>query len=808
MEISQRFFRRLFAPVFGAMLCLLVASAPARNGDEGLNYYGLLTLSDKAAGARLASRFKAKGQPVFLVHDLNAGLGQNDIMRFVDKAVLIDGPVWATLQAEGALEKLMAAPVVRVQGRANSASWEQRSNLVAGDRQRKAFKLGTELLRTVEQNFADASLNGQLTVLFEQGHLTLLAPTELLDQLRFLPVRRVAPLGRPRIVSVAPPGDLFSGQPFDYQVWGVDPTDPTGSLTYQMLGELPPGLRWSDSAHALRGKPAAPGRWKLTAQVRNADGIRDTLSFYLRVRVNQPPVLSGIPQPLIQAQREWRFDPLPSDADHPGYAIRVNPGPLPKGMFFHPDSFYVRWTPDSSLAGTRQSFTLTAEDALGAKRDFRYTVQIVARQGIPLSNDITIELPWDSLVQGRQYVWKARTQKTAWAAQGILLRNIEGSDSTVFKGDSLRLRPMAVGIHRLDFTFLAQGAPVTQSMSIHVRRDLPPEFVTELGEWRLGDQNRSTSLKYRPTAVDPEGEPVTLSAEIPAGSPLEWDGTRIHFKPEAPGLYPAAFTARDGGKNTAEQWVAFRSEPKSASAYWILETRTFRQYSTVSVTRDFGTGRIGFYSPNFNRDFVPNRHWAFRETPYVFLGGNLLGRENEAEGRTLWSDFGVGFRNPAPRIITGGVYMRLNGEWHFSNSPLSWVEMEVTTHIHQAMMATDSGMLLTLFRDTTDIINRDSLSQNGILSRIIRDGFREDNIVVASRLEALGALGYGFYVGPSLWREDFPIRQRYEQRLGAALRFRKVFGNDIYQLTVRGGWSPGGDGWGGFATLRMAFGSL
>ena len=808
MRIAVHIFGRLFVPLFGMVLGVLADSTPARNGDEGLNHYGLITLPDKAVGARLAARFKAKGQPVFLVHDLNAGLGQNDIMRFADKAVLVDGDVWSTLQAEGALQKLSAAPVVRVQGRANSASWEQRSNLVSGDRQKKAFKLGTELLRTVEENFADTPLEGQLTVLFEKGHLTLLAPTELLDQLRFLPVRRVTPAGRPQIVSVPPPADLFVNQPFDYQVWGVDPTDPTGSLTYQILGDLPPGLRWVDSEHALRGKPTAAGRWKLTALVRNADGIRDTMSLFLRFRVNQAPILSGVPQPLIQAQREWRFDPLPSDMDHPGYAIRVTPGTLPKGMFFHPDSFYLRWTPDSSLAGTRHGFTLVAEDVLGAKREFRYMLQVVARQGVPLSNDITIELPWDSLIQGRQYVWKTRTTRTAWAGQGILLRGIEGSDSTVFLGDSLRLRPMTVGVHRLEFSFTAQGTPITQSMSIPVREDLPPEFVTELAEWKLGDQNRNESMRYRPAAVDPEGEPVTVTSEIPDGSPLEWDGTRVHFRPTAPGLYPARFIATDGGGKTVEQWVAFQAERKSASAFWILENRTFQNYSTWSITRDLGTGRIGVYSPNFKNVIYKYPHWAFKETPYLFFGGNLLGREAETQGRTLWADFGVNFRNPAPRIITGGVYLRLNGEWHFSNSPLSWIEMEVTTHIHQAMMATDSSMLLTLFRDTTDIIDRDSLSENGILSKIIRDGFREDNVVVASRVEALGALGYGFYVGPSLWREDYPTRQRYVQRMGGALRFRKLFGNDTYQLTVRGGWSPGGDGWGGFASLRMSFGSF
>jgi len=190
-----RLFGRLFAPVFAVVLGLLAASTPARNGDDGLNFYGLITLSDKAAGARLAGRFKAKGQPVFLVHDLDAGLGQNDIMRFSDKAVLIDGAVWATLQAEGALDKLQAAPVVRVQGRANSSSWEQRANLVTGERQRKAFKLGTELLRTVEENFADAPLEGQLTVLFERGHLTLLARTNCWTNCGFFPCAAWRPWG-------------------------------------------------------------------------------------------------------------------------------------------------------------------------------------------------------------------------------------------------------------------------------------------------------------------------------------------------------------------------------------------------------------------------------------------------------------------------------------------------------------------------------------------------------------------------------------------------------------------------------------
>jgi hypothetical protein len=368
---------------------------------------------------------------------------------------------------------------------------------------------------------------------------------------------------------------------------------------------------------------------------------------------------------------------------------------------------------------------------------------------------------------------------------------------------------MAVGFHRLDFSFTSQGNPVIQSTSIPVREDLPPEFVTELSEWRLGPENRTGSLRYRPAAVDPEREPVSLKVSIPAGSPLEWDGTRIHFSPKVPGIYPALFIAQDAGGKTAEQWIAFQAERQNAGNYWIIESRTHEKYGALSITRDYGTGRLGIYSPNFQGySIFPDHHWAFKETPFFFVGGNLLGRKAEALGRTLWTDLGFAFRNPAPKIIAGGIYLRVNGEWHFSNSPLSWIEMETSAHIHQAMMATDSSTLLTLFRDTTDIINRDSLSRDGTLSKLIREGFREDNVVIFTRVEALGALGYGFYVGPSFWREDFPTRQIYAQRMGAAIRFRQRFGNNLFQITGRGGWSPGGDGWGGYASLRMAFGSL
>src|SRR5690606_36581370 len=161
-----------------------------------------------------------------------------------------------------------------------------------------------------------------------------------------------------------------------WQAWAADPADPSGDLTYQLLGRLPPGLAWNAATHTLSGKPTASGRWRVAATVQNTIGFRDTLAFVLRVRPKQVPQLAGEPRAIAVTEREWRFDPLAIDRDHPGYALTIRPGSLPPGMFFHPDSGFLRWTPPASLAGTRHNFSLWIEDAFGARREFRYSVQV------------------------------------------------------------------------------------------------------------------------------------------------------------------------------------------------------------------------------------------------------------------------------------------------------------------------------------------------------------------------------------------------------------------------------------------------
>ena len=149
------------------VLLLCASTIFAKNGAEPLNHYGLTTLQDTAIGAKLMGRFKAKGQPVFLIHDPNLGLMQGDIMRFQDKAVLVDADVWQTLNDEGALGRLKVAPLVRVQAKATVPTWETRSKLVTGPREKKVYQLGAELLKILEATFGGIPSRQQMSIVFD-----------------------------------------------------------------------------------------------------------------------------------------------------------------------------------------------------------------------------------------------------------------------------------------------------------------------------------------------------------------------------------------------------------------------------------------------------------------------------------------------------------------------------------------------------------------------------------------------------------------------------------------------------------------
>jgi hypothetical protein len=781
-----------------ALLCAAGATAAfAKNGAEPLNHYGLTTLQDTAIGSRLMGRFKAKGQPVFLIHDPNLGLMQGDIMRFQDKAVLVDADVWQTLNDEGALGRLKVAPMVRLQAKATVPTWETRAKMVTGQREKKAYQLGAELLKILEATFGGVPNRQQIAIVFDGNSLVLMAPDEFLDQLKYSTVRRVPPAGKPQFVSPAP-GRTFTGLPFRWQAWAADPAEPAGLLRYSLFGELPKGLAWDAASHALTGTPEAEGQWHLTAEARNNTGAFDTIGFNLTVRRNAPPGLANPPKPVAVAGQMWTFRAEAVDPDHEGTQVRIAPVKMPAGMEYDSVGRQFQWYPADSLAGQKMDLVLLLEDPAGGKAEGNFTLKVIPASEMLWSEGIKPALPWDTLKQGKTYTWEAGASALAWAQQGVTLVGVSGPDYTEFRDGALTLIPMEAGIHTLTFAFDVQGKPLEQTVDLAVRPDLAPRFASEVGAWRV---RTGQPASYRPVAVDEGGDPVSMRAESPHPQ-LEWDGERLVLKPKTPGTYAARLVAADPAGHSSAQWVAYKVERADRPTAWFLENRIQGGISTWAITADFGTGRMGIFTPSLDRLGIKGASGA-RFWPYLFFGGNLLGRENENLGRRLWVDAGLTMRMPDNKVAAGGIFGRLMGEWTFPGHALGKVEFEMQGHVNQALVVADTSNLQVIYGD--DIFGfADKFSK--VVDGIIEEATAKDNMVLYSRLESWSRLGAGFWAGPGIWREEMPNAHRYHQRLGMGLRYQARLGDALAMNSLRAGWG-GGAGWAVYWTGRVSLNS-
>ncbi|MEO6095709.1 MAG: hypothetical protein ABIW76_08520 [Fibrobacteria bacterium] len=751
-----------------------------------MNHYSLTVLQDSSIGIKLQGRFKAKGQPVFLIHDPNLGLMQGDIMRFQDKAVLVDADVWQTLNDEGALGRLKVAPIVRVQAKATVPTWETRAKLVTGLREQKAYQLGAELLKILEETFGGIPSRQQMAMVFDGGSLVLMAPDEFLDQLKYATVRRVPPSGKP-VFLVPAPEKAFAGLPFHWQTWAADPSEPSGLLRYSLVGKPPKGLAWDPVTHTLQGAPEAEGQSHLTAEARNGAGAFDTLAFTLTVRRNVPPSLANPPKPVAVAGQMWTYHVDAIDPDHEGLDVRISVPKKPEGMIFDSAGRNFQWVPADSSTGRKVELRLRLEDPVGGVTDSSFSIKVIPASDMLWSEGIKPALPWDTLQQGRTYTWEAGASAMAWAQQGITLIDVKGAESTSYQGGSLTLRPAEPGIHVMTFVFDVQGKPLEERVELPVRPDLAPEFASEVGVRRM---LTGQLVSYRPVAIDAEGDPVSMRAEFQDG-PWEWDGERLLMTPELPGTYSARLVASDPAGHSAAQWVAYKVERAERPTAWFLENRIQGGISTWTITADFGTGRMGIFTPHLDRIGVKGVSGA-RAWPYLFFGGNLMGRANENRGRRLWVDAGLTLRMPDDKVATGGFFGRLLGEWTFPGEALGKIEFEMQGHVNQAIVVADTANLQVIYGDA---ILRFAQDFTETIDGIIREATARDNMILYTRLEAWSRLGAGFWGGPGIWREEMPNARKYFQRVGAGLRYQARLGDAIAANSLRVGWGGGGAGW-------------
>ncbi len=773
------------------LLLILCLGKPVHgeNSREAVNYYALASLEDKAVAARLAARFKALGEPVFLIHNPDIGVAQGDIMRFRDRAVLIDADVWQTLRTEGAFAGITSASLVKVQARATVEAWKTRGDLVKSEPEKKAYHLGARLIQALEENFESLPENRQMVVVFEDNHLKLLAPASLLAQLRMRDIRRVPPQGSPRIVS-RPPDPAFSGHDFFWQAWAVDPASPSQALTYSIQGELPEGIIWDKNSHALKGTPKKTGTWPLVLSVRNEIGRRDTLGFTLMARDNSPPRLAQSPEFRAVVGRPWRYEVDIVDADHPGYSVGVKPLEMPEGMQFDSTKRIFTWEVPRGSPDSLQVLALSLIDPLGDSTLYKFNLSVHPSDKWILTEGLYLQLPWDTLRQGHVYHWDADASMRNWAERGLHLEAVVGEDSTDFTEGILTVKPGSTPAHRLTFFFIEDDKLVERSISLDVAPNRPPVFTSEVG---IAHVREKEFVNYRPVANDPDGDSLIIEAWLPQDGPFNWDGERLYLYANGPGLYAAELSAHDPSGNIGRQRVVYRVLPGNPR-YLTTEHHWQAGMSLLKAYVALGQGRVGIFVPDMRRQ-IGWREWSEQEWPFVYFGSNLyppLPSGSSRPPRALWVDLGLTLRVPDFKLVTGGIYTRVQGHWQFPEGLVHRVELDVQGFVHQAIVLADTT---GLNMDWETLFTGDNRLHPHI-QRITRDATAKENMVFFSRLEAWRSLDYGFWAGMGLWREDFPMRGTFNQRIGAGLRFEARWAGFGVRNSLRGGWGPDGAGWG------------
>ncbi len=348
-----------------------VAAASAES--EPLHHYGVAVLKDSRAETEFAARFNAQGRPLFLIGDLARGVAIGDIIRFRDKAVLINEEVWQTMKATGVLDGIRGAQVAALSAKASSGIWKSRAEIAEG-REKTGYALGAEFINILEDYFGSVPDRMEITFRFDGDRMTVLAPTEVLGILNFTARNEKgkqvsAPANsQPRIIS-EPPRRAFAGETFAWTVWAVDPGYPSAALSYAPISKLPPGINWDAERHALTGRPTRPGAYEIKVRASNAVKRADELGFTLAIAANQKPRIWGEPERAPAADGSWRFQPIIADPDHLSSELKVEATALPPGLAFDAAAraFVCKGCDRADFARLR--FSLKATDPLGASEE-------------------------------------------------------------------------------------------------------------------------------------------------------------------------------------------------------------------------------------------------------------------------------------------------------------------------------------------------------------------------------------------------------------------------------------------------------
>ncbi len=354
----------------------------------------------------------------------------------------------------------------------------------------------------------------------------------------------------------------------------------------------------------------------------------------------------------------------------------------------------------------------------------------------------------------------------------------------------------------------------TWKVPVAVVRDAPPRFLSELGR---GDPRVDVPLTYRPVAISGNGTLLPLKAILPAGSPMAWDGTHLSLRARKPGLYEAELLAEDTRGRQTRQVVAWDVRPAHRTNVF-LETRWEADLAPWQVGVDFGTGRLGLFTPSVGRLFgwsqLQDQEW-----PYLFLGANLLDEAARNRGDRLTADVGLTVRIPKSSLYTGGFYGRISGRIAPRSSFALETEYDIQGWIRQAVLVADSNVLstvtLTPNQQAQFRVNDPRWTASKMVTirdiywdavqRTLDESRADDNVVLLSNLWAWAPVGAGLKCGAGVWRVDKPLAGIAHQSVGGGVKGGWDLGRLRLEPSIRAGWGPAGAGFSAWGSLLAGF---
>jgi len=349
----------------------------------------------------------------------------------------------------------------------------------------------------------------------------------------------------------------LKGQTYAYHILTEDPN---GDQVYLSLDQasVDRGM-YIDAGGVLRWRSETIGEYRVTLTAKDAAGAGMVQQFTIlvveTVITNQTPVIISTPQSLAWSNLAYAYQVEIDDPDvGDSFTYKLSTNKAASGLHINANNGLVGWA--VPVVG-EYVVTITVTDKLGAQAIQVYTLEVLAMHNRPPR--ITSAPGKYNYNTGEQYSYTLNFTDPDIGAYGDVCQ-VTLDEASVARGMSVRMNgassaiiewlPDTAGTFTTTITVTDQyGLQATQTYTIRVFDDA--ENINNNQAPRISSipstlAHRGEAYQYAITAVDPDGDPVTLAldqASQDLGMKIE-DGV-LKWTPGAVGEYLVSVIARD-----------------------------------------------------------------------------------------------------------------------------------------------------------------------------------------------------------------------------------------------------------------------